>query len=313
MLSIVIPIYNEQENIRELYRRLIISISEIDDYEIIFIDDGSQDGSFEIIQSIAESNTRVKCVSFSRNFGHQVAVSAGLMYAKGDAVIVMDGDLQDPPEVIPTFIKKWQEGYDVVYAIRKRRKENIFKRMSYFIFYRVLQKIANIRIPLDSGDFCLMSSRVVLILNSLPEKGRFIRGLRSWVGFKQTGVEFERDKRFSGKPKYNLPKLIKLAFDGLFSFSEVPLRLVLVSGVIVSSLSLVFALYVVLNFIFGSQMYFINRNPGWASLIVSVTFLGGIQLISIGILGEYLGRVFSEVKSRPMFLISKTLGIDNYE
>lgn len=212
------------------------------------------------------------------------------MFTKGDAVIVLDGDLQDPPEIIPEFINKWREGYEVVYGVRKRRKESVLKKFTYFIFYRMLRYMANINIPLDSGDFCLMDRKIVKLINSFPERGRFIRGLRSWVGFKQVGLEFERDKRFAGRSKYDFLKLLKLAFDGIFSFSEVPLKLVMVSGFIISGMSLLFVLYVVFNFIFGIQMYFITKNPGWASLIVSVTFLGG----GTANCNWYLRRVFGE-------------------
>ncbi len=312
MISIVIPIYNEEETISALCSRLNEVFNKVDEeFEVIFVDDGSKDTSLMLINDIHNKNNRYKALSFSRNFGHQAAVTAGLMYAKGDAVIIIDGDLQDPPEIIPQFIDKWRGGYQVVYGVRRKRKELILKRFAYFIFYRILRYIADINIPLDSGDFCLMDSKVVKLLNSLPERGRFVRGLRSWVGFKQVGLEFDRDQRFVGKSKYSFWKLLKLAFDGIFSFSEIPLKMVMLAGFIISGMSFVFVLYVVFNFFLGIQMYLINKNPGWASLIVSITFLGGIQLIAIGILGEYLARVFEEVKRRPHFIIDGLIGIEN--
>ncbi len=312
MISIVIPIFNEEETILALYARLKKVFDEVrDEFEVIFVNDGSRDLSLALIKDIHNKNKRCKALSFSRNFGHQTAVTAGLMYAQGDAVIILDGDLQDPPEIIPQFVNKWREGYQVVYGIRRKRKELMPKRFTYFIFYRILRYIADINIPLDSGDFCLMDRKVVKLLNSLPERGRFVRGLRSWVGFRQVGLEFERDRRLAGKSKYSFWKLLKLAFDGIFSFSEIPLKLVMLAGFVISGMSFAFVLYVVFNFIFGIHMYLISKNPGWASLIVSITSLGGIQLIAIGLLGEYLARVFKEVKQRPHFIIDELIGIEN--
>jgi dolichol-phosphate mannosyltransferase len=314
MISIVIPIYNEQESIPELHTRLVKVLEEIDrEYEVIFVNDGSVDGSLSILRDIHEKNHRFKSISFTRNFGHQTAISAGLMFAKGNAIIIMDGDLQDPPEMLPKFIDEWEKGNKVVYAIRTNRKESFFMRGAYFVFYRLLRFMTNVNIPVDTGDFCLMDKEIVNLINSLPERARFVRGLRSWVGFKQVGIRCERSRRFAGKSKYSFWKLVRLAFDGIFSLSAVPLKIATAVGIIVSGLSLLFSLYVIFNYVFGYKMLFINISPGWASLIVSITFLGGIQLISIGILGEYVSRIFGEVKRRPHFIIDTVIGIDGKE
>jgi polyisoprenyl-phosphate glycosyltransferase len=231
MYSIVIPIYNEHEIIPELHRRVKSVIDHLDDQtEVILVDDGSRDDTFLQVTELNRSDPRFKVLRFSRNFGHQVAISAGLAHATGDAVILMDGDLQDPPEILPQFIAKWKEGFDVVYAIRKKRKENIFKRMAYASFYRLMKKLSYLEIPLDSGDFCLMDKRVAKVVNAFPERNRFVRGLRTWAGFRQTGLEYERDARFAGEPKYTFGKLVRLAYDGIFSFSTAPLRLAVYAG-----------------------------------------------------------------------------------
>jgi dolichol-phosphate mannosyltransferase len=310
MITVVIPIYNEEQTLPELYSRLTSVLDGVgEDYEIVFVDDGSRDSSWEKIREMNRKDGRIKALSFSRNFGHQTAVSAGMMFSSGDAVVLMDGDLQDPPEIIPDFVDAWKQGNEVVYAIRTKRKESLFKKASYYIFYRLLRKMANIKIPLDSGDFCLMDKKVVQTINALPERARFVRGLRSWAGFKQIGIQFERGKRHAGEPKYTFIKLLKLAFDGMVSFSNVPLKMTMFAGFAVSGVSLLFSLYVIINYILGTKLYFISENPGWASLIVSITFLGGIQLIAVGILGEYLGRVFDEVKQRPHFVVREYLGL----
>jgi dolichol-phosphate mannosyltransferase len=311
LFSVIIPLYNEEDNIPELYHRLS-AVTEAfgGEWEFIFVDDGSQDNGLSILKSYHAADPRTKIISFSRNFGHQNAISAGLMFCKGQCAMIMDGDLQDPPEVLPQFIQKWEEGYHVVYAVRKSRSEAFYKRLAYKLFYRSLRTLAGINIPLDAGDFCLMDRKAVDLIKSFPERNRFVRGLRSWVGFRQVGLQFQRDKRFAGKPKYNFFKLLKLALDGVFSFSEVPLRMVMLSGFLISTISFLFGLYVIANFMLGTHMYFITKNPGWSSLIVSTTFLGGVQLISIGILGEYIGRVFGEVKRRPHFVIDQLIGIE---
>jgi dolichol-phosphate mannosyltransferase len=300
-LSVIVPIYNEQDNIKELYGRLAKLRNSISkEMEMIFINDGSSDASFDILKAIASSDKNVKIVNLSRNFGHQIAIRAGLAYAKGDATVVMDADLQDPPEVINAMLAKWREGYDVAYAIRKTRKEGAALRFLYATFYRLLKVMANIEIPLDAGDFCLMDKGVVSILSSMPESDPFIRGLRSWVGYKQTGVEYDRQERFGGKTKYSFLKLLRLALDGLVSFSYIPLRLAAISGFIISCFS--FLLIIV---------FFIKRLPisGTTTIAVLILFLGGVQLITIGILGEYIARIYEQVKKRPLFLVKEVVNI----
>lgn len=304
--SVIIPIYNEQEVIPELYGRLKNVLVGLEDYEVIFVNDHSRDNSLRLLKDIHGQDNRYKVISFSRNFGHQIAVSAGLKFADGDTAIVMDGDLQDPPELIPEFLKKWQEGYEVVYAVRKKRKESFLLRIAYKIYYRILKKVAKINIPLDSGDFCLMDKRVVNLLNALPEKTRFVRGLRSWIGFRQIGLEYERDKRFAGKTKYNFTRLLKLATDGVISFSDAPLKIATILGFIISLLSISYGIYIFIDVIF----HFDRRIPGWSSVVVAITFLGGIELIVLGFIGEYLMRIFEEVKGRPLYIIDEVIGFN---
>lgn len=308
-LSIVVPIYNEEEVLEQLYGRLKKVLNGNFNYEVIFINDDSRDASLEILKKINQEDNRYKIISFSRNFGHQIAVSAGLNFVNGDAIIVIDGDLQDPPELIPEFLEKWQEGYEVVYAVRKKRKEPFLLRMAYKTYYRILKMVAKINIPLDSGDFCLMDKKVVALLNSFPEKTRFVRGLRSWVGFRQIGMEYERDKRFAGETKYNFTRLLKLATDGVISFSDAPLKVATIFGFIISFFSICYGIYVVIDVIFN----FNRRVPGWSSLVVGISFLGGIQLIVLGVIGEYLIRIFEEVKGRPLYIIDEAVGFNKNE
>ena len=301
-VSVVIPVYNEAENISVLYERLIGVLDGAKlDFEIVFVDDGSTDNSVESLNEIGRSDKRVIVVELARNFGHQVAITAGLDYARGRAVAVMDADLQDPPEVLPQFLAKWREGHDVVYAIREHRKEGWLKRTSYTAFYRLLRYIAHIEIPLDAGDFCIMDRRVVELLKSMPERNRFVRGIRSWVGLRQVGLSFERHARHAGKSKYTVGRLMLLALDGLISFSYVPLRLISAVGLSVSLLSLVLAV-----FFFVKKLVYGLSPPGYASLIVSIFFLAGIQLITLGVIGEYVGRIFEEAKRRPMYVLRRT-------
>lgn len=303
-ISVVVPVLNEQEVLKEFYTRLSSTLNKIDNnYEIIFIDDGSTDNSLRILEDLNGKHSNVKIVSFSRNFGHQIAISAGLEYSKGKATIVMDADLQDPPEVIVKLSEKWKEGYKVVYGIRKWRKEGFFKRLCYKFFYRLLRIISKTDIPLDAGDFCLMDRKIVDLLNSLPERARFVRGLRSWVGFPQIGIEYERDRRYSGKAKYTFPKLVGLAVDGLISFSEFPLRIAIVVGFIISFFSIVYAAYLVILRLLGKYAFL-----GWATLVVGIMFFGGIQLIALGILGGYIAKIFDEVKERPLYIVDKKIG-----
>lgn len=305
--SVVIPIYNEQANLPELYRRLTTVMTNLNaHYEIILVNDGSTDDSLLLMRELNQKDSRVKIINLSRNFGHQIAISAGMDYTKGQAVIVMDGDLQDPPEVLPIFIEKWQEGWDVVYAVRKKRKENLFKRVAYAMFYRILHKISNIDIPLDSGDFSVIDRKIVNLLKSMPERNRFVRGIRTWVGFKQIGVDYERDRRFAGKPKYTFKRLVKLALDGVISFSYFPLQMARSLGFIVSGVSLVGAVLTLCQRLFTD-----TTVPGYATTVISILFLGGIQLITIGILGEYIGRIYDEVKQRPLYIFQELIGFED--
>jgi glycosyltransferase involved in cell wall biosynthesis len=303
--SIVIPVYNEEETVPELVRRVRAVIGTLDaPADVILVDDGSRDGTMELLRNAHREDARFKVVSFSRNFGHQTAISAGIDHARGDAVILMDGDLQDPPEVIPDFVAKWKEGYDVVYAVRTKRKENVLKRAAYAVFYRMLRKLSYLDIPLDSGDFCLMDRKVAETLRRLPERNRFVRGLRTWAGFRQTGLAYERDRRFAGQPKYTLRKLFGLAYDGLFSFSTAPLRWAVYSGFGAAALAFVGGLWVVYEkLVHGIAI------AGWTSTIVIITFFGGAILLTLGLVGEYVARIFDEVKQRPTYVVRETMGL----
>lgn len=298
-LSVVIPVFNESENLPDLYARLTSVLATTGlRHEIVFVDDGSRDGSLGQLQRFAAADPRVLVVELARNFGHQVAISAGLDHARGQGVIVMDADLQDPPEVLPQFIAKWRAGHDVVYAIREQRKEGVIKRAAYAAFYRLLQRVANIEIPLDAGDFCIMDRRVVDLLVGMPERNRFVRGIRSWVGLDQVGLAYERQARHAGRPKFTLTRLIYLALDGLVSFSYVPLRVITMLGLAVSFVSIVLALF------YAIKKLSVGLNPpGFATLIVAIFFLAGMQLITIGVIGEYVGRIFEEVKRRPLYVV----------
>lgn len=302
-VSVVVPVYNEEENIAVLYSRIINVLEKMGmEYEIIFVDDGSRDRSSELLDNLATKDNQITVVGLARNFGHQVAISAGLDHARGKAVIVMDADLQDPPEMLPQFIAKWREGYDVVYAIREQRPEGWLKRAAYATFYRLLQRVANIEIPLDSGDFCIMSRQVVDQLIRMPERNRFVRGIRSWVGLNQVGLPYKRDARHAGRPKYTFSRLMLLALDGLISFSHTPLRIASLSGLIISMLSLLLAVfYTVKKLTTGLG------PPGFPTLVVAIFFLAGIQLITIGVIGEYIGRIFDEVKQRPLYVIRRVV------
>jgi glycosyltransferase involved in cell wall biosynthesis len=271
-ISVIIPVYNEETNLKELHRRLSLTFKDLkDEYEIIFIDDGSKDGSASLLEEIYQNDSdHVRLVCLSRNFGHQQAISAGLTYSSGKAMIVMDADLQDPPEVLPRFIEKWKEGYQVVYAIREKRKEGVAKRLAYHTFYRILKFISRINIPLDTGDFGLMDRKVVDIICSLPERNRFVRGLRSWTGFRQTGLAYERDVRFSGETKYSFRNLFRLALDGMISFSYLPLRLATLLGFVISTFSILFGAY----YFFRAITVGIG-TPGFATSTILMSLLGG--------------------------------------
>lgn len=303
-LGVVIPCYNEEEVLPELFNEL----DELDQalpfpVYFLFVDDGSTDQTLEILAAACRRDPRFACLSFSRNFGHQDAVSAGLQHVRGDLVAVLDADLQDPPSVLPAFVEKWREGYDVVYGVRTNRKETLPLRLAYALFYRILKKIANVEVPLDAGDFALMDRRVVDVINRMPEHNRFIRGLRGWVGFRQTGVPYERLSRRSGASKYGVGKLVKLAFDGLMSFSAVPLRLASWFGALAAFLGFCYLVYALVCWTIG-----IALPKGWTSTIVIILFLGGVQLMVLGILGDYIGRIFDEVKNRPHYIQRTTLG-----
>jgi glycosyltransferase involved in cell wall biosynthesis len=301
--SIVIPVYNEEAVLPELYHRLTLMLEGLDGgAELVFVNDGSSDATLAVLKQFHAGDSRLRIISLSRNFGHQTAVTAGLAHVRGAAVAVLDADLQDPPELLPGFFKLLGEGWDVVYGIRQDRKENAVKRLAYFAFYRLLGTIANIDIPLDSGDFCAMSRRVVDHLNRLPESDRFVRGLRAWLGFRQRGVPYEREPRLSGLPKYTLAKLLRLSLDGLVSFSFMPLRLVFVTGFAISLLSLFGILVVLYRYLFTRYV------PGYTSIAMLVLLFGGLQLLTLGILGEYIGRIFAQVKARPLFVVDEFIG-----
>lgn len=305
-ISIVVPVYNEEEVIRESYKRLKSVMDENGYlYELIFINDGSRDDTFSILQKIAKKDPICKVVGFSRNFGHQVAVSAGLDYSSGDAVVIIDGDLQDPPEVIPEMIEKWQEGYDVVYGKRKKRQgETVFKRLTAFMFYRFLRSMSGQPIPLDTGDFRLMDRRVVEVIKSMPEKDRFLRGMVSWVGFKQTPVEFVRQERFAGETKYPLKAMVKLAGDGITSFSAKPIKIATKVGIFITICSTIYFIVSLCLVLFASSMDPINIA------LAGIFMLNGLLFIAIGLIGTYVGRIYEEAKNRPLYIVRDTLGFD---
>ena len=307
LLSIVVPLYNEAANVAPLLERIGDVVDRLRaqyDYEIVLVNDGSSDGTAAAARQAMEHRAHVILVTLSRNFGHQLAATAGLEIARGQAVVLMDGDLQDPPELVEAFVRKWREGYDVVYAVRRTRTgESRFKLFTARLFYRIIKRLTKVSIPVDAGDFRLMSRRVVDALRRSPERNRFLRGMVSWVGFNQTAVEYDRDVRYSGTTKYPLSKMVRFAMDGITSFSDVPLRFASYLGFAVSAIAFLYAIYVIVSKVFNVRP--LAYTPGWASTIVAVLFLGGVQLMSLGILGEYLGRVYDEVKGRPLYLISE--------
>src|SRR5216684_2121642 len=304
-LSVAIPVHNEASVLPELLLRLRTVLAALPDgpHEMVFVDDGSTDRTFEMLRAAARNDSRIVAISLSRNFGHQVAITAALDHVSGDAVVIMDGDLQDVPEVIPQFVEKLREGYDVVYAQRVRRKEPLPLRLCYFIFYRMMAGLSDIRLPLDSGDFGLMSRRVVDHVRRMPEHHRYLRGMRSWVGFRQIGIPVERAERHSGKSKYSLLGLLKLATDGIFAFSIVPIRAAALMGAFVMFLSTLYVIYSLYAKIFE------HRSPqGFTALLIAVTFLSGVVLFFLGIIGEYVGRIYEETKARPQFVIGQIVG-----
>ena len=312
MISIVLPVYDEQEVLLRLYGRVTRAADEWDDdYEVVVVDDGSSDSTPQLLAALHLLDARWKVITFSRNFGHQAAISAGIHYARGDAVVVLDADLQDPPEDLARFLDKWREGYEVVYAIRRNRKEGLLKRMAYSVFYRMLKHLASIEIPLDSGDFCVMDRKVVDVLRSLPERSRFVRGLRSWSGFRQVGIEYDRDSRQAGRTKYSMPKLFRLAMDGFLCFGNLPLKLSSWLGIGFCGLSV--SLFGLVIGWWASDVQVLGMHPrhavGWTSLCSLILLLAGVQMLVLGILGEYLARVFEEVKGRPQWIIASASGV----
>jgi glycosyltransferase involved in cell wall biosynthesis len=305
--SIVIPVYNEAEVLPSLYDRLTrVMEGLVESYEIIFVNDGSQDDSSLLLRDFRARDERVKFLSFSRNFGHQIAITAGLDYSSGQAAVVMDADLQDPPEVIPQLIEQWRKGYDIVFAVRaKRQGEGLFKRATAAIFYRLFRHMTATQIPLDAGDYRLMSRRAVEALQSIRERNRFIRGLAGWIGFRQTSVTFVRDVRQAGETKYPLKKMMRFALNGLLSFSLVPLQLASYLGFLISSIGFFYIVYAI-----GLKLFTDRVVLGWTSVMVAVLFLGGVQLVSLGIIGEYIGRIYEEVKQRPLYVVDEAKGFE---
>ena len=304
-LSVVVPVYNEQESVPELYRRLTAALSGVvKSFEVVLVDDGSSDSTWEIIRELAARDGRVKGLSFSRNFGHQMAFTAGLDHAGGDAVVIMDADLQDPPELLPELVARWRDGYDVVYAVRARRHgETAFKLFTAAAFYRVLRRITRVDIPVDTGDFRLMSRKAVEAFCRMPERHRFTRGMVAWLGFRQVGVPYARAARHAGETKYPLRKMLRLASDGITSFSYVPLQLASWVGLAVSGLALLALVVAVAVRAGGGTM------PAWAFAAAALVLLGGVQLVAVGLVGEYLGRVLDEVQRRPLYLVRDSVGL----
>ena len=302
-VSIVVPLFNEEGNVHELVRRLRAILDSLEGrptYEMVFVNDGSSDGTLEALRALARTTPHVVVLNLSRNFGHQLAATAGIDAARGDAVVLMDGDLQDPPELIADFLERYRAGYDVVYAVRRsRRGESAFKLFTARAFYRLIRRLTNVSIPVDTGDFRLMSRRVVEALRQTRERHRFLRGLVSWVGYRQIGVEYDRDERFSGVTKYPISKMFRFAVDGITSFSEIPLRFASYFGFFVSIIAFIVAVAEIAIRLFTGY-----NLPGYTSTIFAILFLGGVQLIGIGILGEYIGRIYDEIKGRPLYLVA---------
>ena len=307
-ISVIIPMYNEEKVVKECYKRITNVLTNLNDYdyEIVFIDDGSKDKTFELLQEIAIFDMNVKVISFTRNFGHQAAVIAGLKVVDGECAIIIDSDLQDPPELIPEMIKLWEDGNKIIYGKRKKRKgESIFKLVSAKLFYKALNMLSDIEIPRDTGDFRLVDKEAIKVINEMPEHNKFLRGLWSWTGFKQVPFEYEREKRFAGKTKYPFRKMMKLAQDGIIGFSTKPLKIVGALGIFSIIISIVILIYSLLSYILKLN----NLEPGWTSIMVTVTLFSGVQLVSLWVISEYIGRIYDESKSRPQYIINKTLNI----
>lgn len=301
-LSLAIPVYNEREVLPELLSRVRGALDGVPGgpHEIVLVDDGSTDGTVEMLEAAAAEDARIVAVCLSRNFGHQMALTAAFDHVTGDVVVVMDGDLQDPPEVIPQLLAKHAEGYDVVYVQRGQRQESWHLRLAYALFYRLVAAMSDLRLPLDSGDFALLSRRVVDAMRQAPERQRYLRGLRTWVGFRQTGIKVDRPARHAGRSKYTPLKLLKLAADGIFAFSIYPLRLALVLGAVAIAASLLYAVYAIVG-----RFVFDTTPQGFTTLIVAIVFSSGVQLVLLGVVGEYVGRIYEEVKGRPHYVVGK--------
>jgi dolichol-phosphate mannosyltransferase len=307
-LSVVIPIYNEVSTLPELRRRLVPALESVTrSFEVVFVDDGSTDGSSGVLASFGAEDPRLKVLWLSRNFGHQTALSAGLDHASGEAVVLMDGDLQDPPEVVPRLVAKWREGYQVVYAVKEKRKESLLKRAAFRLFYRLISRLSNVDLPVDAGIFSVLDRRTVEILRSMPERNRYVSGLRAYAGGRQTGVRFERAARHAGQPRQTPRKLMRLALDALFSFSYVPLRAATVAGFVVSAFA-----FLVLGVVLWKKLVSHEAILGWASLMSAILLIGGVQLVTVGIIGEYIGRIFDEVKGRPYYVVDRKLGFEEH-
>jgi dolichol-phosphate mannosyltransferase len=305
-ISVVIPMYNEEKVVCECYKRLTENLNKLEnyEYEIITVNDGSKDNTLELLEKLASQDNNLKIITFSRNFGHQSAVTAGLKEVSGDAIVIIDADLQDPPELIPEMLKLWEDGNEVIYGKRKTREgESHFKLLTAKMFYNTLNILSDVEIPKDTGDFRLVDRKVVDTINSLPEHNKFLRGLFSWVGYKQVAFEYERKERFAGKTKYPLRKMLKLASDGIVSFSSKPLKLVGVLGFLSIILSIIILIYSLLSYAFSWN----NLSAGWTSIMVTITFFTGIQLLSLWIISEYIGRIYDEAKGRPTYIIDKKI------
>ena len=308
-ITIIIPVYDEEKVVNECYKRVKESLKKIPDYtyEIIFVNDGSKDKTLEILEDIAQKDEQVKVISFSRNFGHQAAVTAGLKEVTGDAIVIIDADLQDPPELIPDMIKKWEEGFEVIYGKRSTRKgESAFKLLTAKMFYDTLNALSDVEIPKNTGDFRLVDRKVVDTINSLPEHNKFLRGLFSWVGYKQYAYEYERQERFAGETKYPLKKMFKLASDGIISFSSKPIKLVGGLGIFSITISIIILIYALASYIFKLN----QLSAGWTSIMVAITFFAGVQLLSLWVISEYIGRIYDEAKGRPQYIVDKKINID---
>jgi dolichol-phosphate mannosyltransferase len=306
LLSVVVPVFNEELVVEALHSRLLqVLAPAVESFEIVFVNDGSRDKTGAMVDAICKSDSRFKALHFSRNFGHQAAVTAGLHAVTGSVIVVIDADLQDPPELILEMMAKWHEGFDVVYA-QKQRREGVdpFRKSAYYIYYRLLRNLTDVEVPPDTGDFCLMDRKIVDLLNAMPERNRYVRGLRAWLGFRQTAIHFERPARFAGETKYPFRRMVALAVDGILSLSRAPLRLATYFGFLSSAFSFALLIFFLLERIFGSG----NLARGWASTIVVILFLGGVQLICLGVIGEFIGRIYDEVKQRPLYIVGRSTG-----